>query len=160
MNNVVYNWAMKAIYGGEEGWFNVVGNYFRPGPATSKIDGCYLEPYVSKTTSMIPGNFYIEDNEYDVSAVAKSGKVDKKKVEQWEKKYEEMSAGKPFKVNVKVDVEDAEDAYKAVLKGAGASLKRDAVDKRIIKEVKAGKATYKGSVTGTPGIIDSEKDVM
>jgi hypothetical protein len=160
VNNVVYNWAMKAIYGGEEGWFNVIGNYFRPGPATSKVDGCYLEPYVSKTTSMIPGNFYIEDNEYDVSAVDKSGKVDQKKIEQWEKKYEEMSVEKPFKMSVKVDVEDAEDAYKEVLKGAGASLKRDAVDKRIIKEVKAGKATYKGSVTGTPGIIDSEKDVM
>lgn len=160
VNNVVYNWAMKAIYGGEEGWFNVVGNYFRPGPATAKVDGCYLEPYVSKTTSMIPGNFYIEDNEYDVSAVAKSGKVDKKKVEQWDKKYEEMSVEKPYEISVKMDVEDAEDAYKAVLKGAGASLKRDAIDKRIVKEVKAGKATYKGSVTGTPGIIDSEKDVM
>jgi hypothetical protein len=151
---------MKAIYGGEEGWFNVIGNYFRPGPATSKVDGCYLEPYVSKTTSMIPGNFYIEDNEYDVSAVAKSGKVDMKKIEQWEKKYDEMSVDKPFKVSVKMDIEDVEDAYKAVLNGAGASLKRDAIDKRIIKEVKAGKAIYKGSVTGVPGIIDSEKDVM
>jgi hypothetical protein len=71
-----------------------------------------------------------------------------------------MSVEEPFKVSVPVEVEDADDAYKAVLKGAGASLKRDGVDKRIVKEVKAGKATYKGSVTGTPGIIDSEKDVM
>ena len=160
VNNVVYNWGMKAIYGGEEGWFNVVGNYFRPGPATSKVDGCYLEPYVSKTTSMIPGNFYIEDNVYDVSAVDKSGKVDQEKIEQWEKKYDQMSVEKPYEISVKMDIEDAEDAYKAVLKGAGASLKRDAIDKRIIKEVKAGTATYKGSVTGIPGIIDSEKDVM
>lgn len=160
VNNVVYNWAMKAIYGGEEGWFNVQGNYFRPGPATSKVDGCYLDPYVSKTTSMIPGNFYIDDNEYDVSAVAKSGKVDQKKIVQWEMKYEEMSVKEPYKVSVKLDIEDAEDAYKAVLKEAGASLKRDAVDKRIIKEVKAGKATYRGSVTGVPGIIDSEEDVL
>ena len=160
VNNVVYNWAMKAVYGGEEGWFNVVGNYFRPGPATSRVDGCYLDRYVSKTTSMIPGNFYIDDNEYDVSAVAKSGKVDQKKISQWEKKYEEMSVEKPYEISVKMDVQDAEKAYKAVLKGAGASLKRDDVDKRIIKEVKAGTATYKGSVTGIPGIIDSEKDVM
>jgi HSP20 family molecular chaperone IbpA len=109
---------------------------------------------------MIPGNFYIDDNEYDVSAVAKGGKVDKKKIEQWEKKYEEMSVGKPFKVSVPVDVEDAEDAYKAVLKHAGASKKRDDVDTRIVKEVKTGKATYKGGVTGLPGIIDSEEDVL
>jgi hypothetical protein len=109
---------------------------------------------------MIPGNFYIDDNEYDVSAVAKSGKVYQKKIVQWEMKYEEMSVKDPYKVSVKLDVEDAEDAYKAVLKEAGASLKRDAVDKRIIKEVKAGKATYRGSVTGVPGIIDSEEDVL
>ena len=53
----------------------------------------------------------------------------------------------------------AYDAYKTVLKHAGASKKRDAVDKRIIKEVKKGKATYHGSVTGYPGIIDSENDL-
>ena len=160
VNNVVYNWAMKAIYGGEEGWFNVQGNYFRPGPATSKVDGCYLDPYVSKTTSMIPGNFYIDDNEYDVSAVAKSGKPDYRKIAAWEEKYEKMSVEKPYWLKVSLDVQDAEDVYKAVLKEAGASLKRDAVDKRIIKEVKAGKATYRGSVTGVPGIIDSEEDVL
>ena len=160
VNNVVYNWAMKAVYGGEEGWFNVVGNYFRPGPATSRVDGCYLDRYVSKTTSMIPGNFYIDDNEYDVSAVAKSGKVDQKKISQWEKKYEEMSVKKPYELNVKMDVQDADDAYKAILKSAGASLKRDDIDKRIIKEVKSGKATFKGRVTGIPGIIDNENDVL
>ena len=151
---------MKAIYGGEEGWFNVVGNCFRPGPATAKVDGCYLDPYVSKTTSMIPGNFYIYDNEYDVSAVAKTGKVDAGKIAQWEKKYEDMSVENPFEIRVKLDVEDAEDAFKAVLKSVGASHKRDDIDKRIIKEVKSGKATFKGSATGTPGIIDSENDVL
>ena len=159
-NNVVYNWGNKAIYGGEEGWFNVVGNYFRPGPGTSKVDGCYLEPYVSKTTSMIPGNFYIDDNVYDVSAVAKTGRVDAGKIAQWKKKYDEMSVDDPFKVRVMIDIEDAEDAYKSVLKGVGASHKRDDIDKRIIKEVKSGKATHKGSVTGLPGIIDSENDVL
>ena len=56
--------------------------------------------------------------------------------------------------------EDAKDAYKAVLKGAGASKVRDAVDRRIVKEVKRGTATYRGSVNGLPGIIDSENDVM
>ena len=37
-------------------------------------------------------------------------------------------------------------------------ITKDAVSK--LEEVKAGTATYKGSVTGIPGIIDSEKDVM
>ena len=63
-------------------------------------------------------------------------------------------------MKVNLDVQDAEDAYKAVLKHAGASKKRDAVDRRIIREVKKGKAFNTGSVTGLPGIIDSENDVL
>ena len=78
----------------------------------------------------------------------------------WEKKYEQMSVDQPFAVSVKLDAQDAEDAYKAVLKHAGASKKRDAVDNRIIREVRKGTATYKGSVTGLPGIIDAENDVL
>src|SRR5699024_11288492 len=36
---------------------------------------------------------------------------------------------------------------------------RDAVDKRIVQEIRSGTATYSGSITGEPGIIDSQKDV-
>ena len=164
VNNVVYNWGMKAIYGGEEGWFNVVENWFRPGPATRHLDGEWLDISTSSTTSMIPGSFYISDNEYDVSAVRKGGlegrKPDYRKMEEWEDRYEGASVVTPFAVKVDLAVQDAEDAYKAVLKHAGASKKRDAVDRRIIREVKKGKAFNTGSVTGLPGIIDSENDVL
>ena len=164
VNNVVYNWGMKAIYGGEEGWFNVVENWFRPGPATRHLDGEWLDISTSSTTSMIPGSFYILDNEYDVSAVRKGGlegrKPDYRKMEEWEDRYEGASVVTPFAVKVDLAVQDAEDAYKAVLKHAGASKKRDAVDRRIIREVKKGKAFNTGSVTGLPGIIDSENDVL
>jgi len=162
-NNVVYNWGMKAIYGGEEGWFNVEDNYFRPGPATRHLDGEWLDISTSSTTSMIPGEFYLEDNVYDVSAVKKGGLEGRKpeydKIAERENYYGEVSAEEPFAISVELESQDAEEAYKAVLKHAGASKKRDAVDKRIIKEVKKGKATYSGSVTGLPGIIDSENDV-
>ena len=163
VNNVVYNWGMKAIYGGEEGWFNVVGNWFRPGPATRNLDGEWIDFYVSKTTSMIPGNFYMSDNYYDVSAVKKGGRdgktPDYAKIAQKEKMYKEASVDKPFAIKTDIAVQPSADAYKDVLKSVGASKKRDAVDKRIIKEVKAGNALYKGSVTGLPGIIDSENDL-
>lgn len=163
VDNVVYNWGMKAIYGGEEGWFNVVDNYFRPGPATRHLDGEWLEISTSKTTSMIPGSFYIADNVYDVSAVRKGnfeGRLpDYEKIEANIRRYEEVSVPQAFEIKVPYQTEDALDAYKSVLKDAGASLKRDAVDKRIVKEVKKGKASHKGSMTGFPGIIDSEKDV-
>lgn len=163
-NNVVYNWNMKAIYGGEEGWFNVRENYFRPGPATKHIDGQWLEFYTSSTTSMIPGNFFIEGNVYDVSAVRKGGfegnLPDSEKIVAWKEVYSSTSVEEPFRIKVQSEIEDAEDAYKAVLKHAGASENRDDIDKRIIKEVKKGKASYKGSRTGLPGIIDTDKDVL
>ena len=162
-NNVVYNWGMKAIYGGEEGWFNVEDNYFRPGPATRHLDGEWLDISTSSTTSMIPGEFYIDDNVYDVSAVKKGGfdgrKPEYEKIAEREKNYGEVSAEDSFAISVELESQDADKAYKAVLKHAGASKKRDAVDRRIVKEVKKGKATYRGSVTGFPGIIDSENDV-
>ena len=162
-NNVVYNWNIKAIYGGEEGWFNVEDNYFRPGPATRNLDGEWLDISTSPTTSMTPGNFYIDDNIYDVSAVRKGGldgrKPDCEKIASWKDVYKMKSAEDPFAIKVGLDSEDAEDAYRSVLKGAGASKKRDAVDKRIVKEVRRGKAANHGSVTGLPGIIDSENDI-
>lgn len=162
-NNVVYNWGMKAIYGGEEGWFNVENNYFRPGLATRHLDGEWLDISTSLTTSMTPGEFYLDDNVYDVSAVKKGGfegrMPDYEKIAEREKYYGEVSAEDPFVISVELDSQDAVKAYKTVLKHAGASKIRDAVDKRIIKEVKKGKATYRGSVTGYPGIIDSENDL-
>lgn len=162
-NNVVYNWNIKAIYGGEEGWFNVEDNYFRPGPATRNLDGEWLDISTSPTTSMTPGNFYIDDNIYDVSAVRKGGldgrRPDCEKIASWKDVYKMKSAEDSFAIKVGLDSEDAEDAYRSVLKGAGASKKRDAVDKRIVKEVRRGKATNHGSVTGLPGIIDSENDI-
>lgn len=163
VNNVVYNWGMKAIYGGEEGWFNVRNNYFRPGPATRTLDGEWLDISTSETTSMIPGNFHVSGNRYDVSAVRKGnseGKLpDYVKITGRQRVYEENSK-KPFAIRVSLPEQDADAAYKAVLRSAGASQKRDALDRRIISEVKKGLALYKGSVTGIPGIIDDEDDVL
>ena len=163
VNNVVYNWGMKAIYGGEEGWFNVRNNYFRPGPATRTLDGEWLDISTSETTSMIPGNFHVSGNRYDVSAVRKGnseGKLpDYVKITGRQRVYEENSK-KPFAIRVSLPEQDADAAYKAVLRSAGASQKRDALDRRIISEVRKGLALYKGSVTGIPGIIDDEDDVL
>ena len=162
VNNVVYNWGAKAIYGGEEGWFNVNNNYFRPGPASAVLDGEWLDFYVSPTTSIIPGNFHIDGNIYDVSAVrkgnARGASPDYEKITANEKRYIEVSEDR-FETRVNVNPETAVNAYKSVLKEAGASHKRDAVDSRIVKEVKKGIVTFKGSVTGLPGIIDTEKDI-
>ena len=69
-----------------------------------------------------------------------------------------------------ISQQTAEEAYNSVLEHAGASLpKRDAVDLRIIDEVRNGYATFEGpsyeqeykvtDKTKKCGIIDSQEDV-
>ena len=58
-----------------------------------------------------------------------------------------------------VTTHTAENAYAQVLKYVGASLYRDNVDERYMKEAKTGTATYTGSVTKSPGLIDLVSDV-
>lgn len=58
-----------------------------------------------------------------------------------------------------VTTHDAEEAYDKVLAYGGASLFRDDVDARYVKDTKAGTTTYTGSKdTKTAGIIDLVKD--
>ena len=58
-----------------------------------------------------------------------------------------------------VTTHSAAEAYEKVLAYAGASLYRDEVDARYMEEAKTGTATYKGSITKSPGIIDKVSDV-
>lgn len=163
-NNVLFNWGMKAVYGGERGWFNICGNYFKAGPATRQLKGEYLEIYTSETTSMQPGSFHIAGNVYDVSAVEQTGNYrgkfpDGEAVAQQAEEYARVSEPQAFELRVPVRYEPAREAYLKVLKSAGASLKRDATDVRIVEETLSGQPRFKGSVTGLPGIIDSVKDL-
>ena len=58
-----------------------------------------------------------------------------------------------------VTTHSAAEAYEKVLAYAGASLYRDEVDARYMEEAQTGTATYKGSITNSPGIIDKVADV-
>ena len=49
-------------------------------------------------------------------------------------------------------------AFETVLTKAGCSLSRDAIDARIVNEVREGKYTYEGT-TSTGGLIDTPSDV-
>ena len=163
VNNIVYNWGMKAIYGGEEGWFNIVGNLFKAGPGTKNLNGRYVELSTSESTSMIPGSYYIKDNIYDVSAVEDGNYLgkgpDEEEIAEYAAEYEAVSPETPFACRRQMMPGPVMKEAAAVLKSAGASHRRDDVDKRIVKEVRTGTATFSGSVTGIPGIIDSENDV-
>lgn len=58
-----------------------------------------------------------------------------------------------------VTTHSAAEAYEKVLAYVGASLYRDETDARYMEEAKTGTATYKGSITQSPGIIDKVSDV-
>ena len=58
-----------------------------------------------------------------------------------------------------VTTHTAEQAWEQVLGYGGCSLKRDTIDRRIVREARTGTATYKGSKGGKKGIIDTPSDV-
>lgn len=144
-NNVIYNWGENSIYGGEKGTYNIINNYFKPGPATADSKkNRIVEPYEPYGKFYVNGNFV---NGYD--AISKNnwnGGVQCANPEAT-KLNTEISISK----NIKTD--SASEAFESVLKQSGASLFRDAVDARIVHNTREGSANYKN------GIIDSQDNV-
>ncbi len=144
-NNVIYNWGENSIYGGEKGTYNVINNYFKAGPATSssKFDRIVnpSKPY---------GAFYVEGNfVYGYENISRNNwdggvQCDNPKAAQLES---------PIGISNNIQTSTAEEAYNEVLEKAGASIFRDAVDAKVVHNVKEGSANYKN------GIIDSQENV-
>ena len=82
-----------------------------------------------------------------------------KNIAKYAGQYRSVSPEQPYGFRWPVPAGDAREEYFKVLESAGASACRDGIDARIVREVETGTATFSGSVTGIPGIIDSEKDV-
>ncbi len=146
-NNVIYNWGINNVYGGEKGRYNVVANYFKPGKATGdKKKNRLVEPYQPY------GKFYIADNVLDGNpAISKdnwNGGVDAQHLDS-------VKRDSPFGV-ADITQHTARKAYDLVLEYAGASFKRDIVDSRITQEVRNGVSV---SGKANNGIIDSQSDV-
>ena len=136
-NNVVYNFVTSA-YGGEGGVYNFVHNYYKRGP--SSRSGHFLTPYPHRVIGYgkwhITGNVMVGNE-----AMTKDNwrGVDRKV----------PRSDKPFPT-ANITTQTAEEAYKLVLDKVGAIYpKRDAVDIRVINEVK----------NGTGKIINSQKEV-
>ncbi|MDA3615658.1 pectate lyase [Polluticaenibacter yanchengensis] len=163
-NNVVYNWRGNSSYGGENGTYNMVNNYYKPGPATpSSRNKRFMEISFESTAGYEPGygKFFIDGNYMNgnttVSANNWNGGVDKGSGLS-DANFANAKLTVPFEAAV-LTTHTAEQAYNAVLAYAGASFKRDGIDTRVLSEVRNGTATYSGSKTGFKGIIDSQTDV-
>src|SRR5581483_1489580 len=130
-NNVIYDYGGPSVTG-DTFEANYVTNYIKPGPATGRHQP--IGP-----TEKASLKFYVEGNELD-------GKITK---DLFATMAGVTVVAKPFAAPG-VHTVSAEEAYKLVLAGAGATVPvRDAVDARIVADVR----------NGTGGFVNSQKQV-
>jgi hypothetical protein len=145
-NNVIYNWMSNSSYAGERGQHNIINNYYKPGPATTDdTRSRIVEPYSPY------GKFFITGNTMDQSPEVTT--------DNWKgvecEFLDSVRTDAPFPA-APVSTSEAPVAFNMVLSHAGASLRRDAVDQRIVEEVRNGTAQFG---CDHKGIIDSQNDV-
>lgn len=151
-NNVVYNWGYRTTDGGAKE-VNFVGNYYKPGPASTVFH--VLKP--ERNHVFGPQDYYVEGNVMEGYYGAEeryAGIVEPK-----DEPMENFLVDEPFFPSF-VTTRSAEEAYASVLADVGANVPvLDDHDKRIIEETRLGSARYKGSRSGLPGLPDSQADV-
>jgi fibronectin type 3 domain-containing protein len=156
-NNVIYNWGYQSAYCSPTGRVNIVGNYYKSGPATdaSVRNRIVYSEYDTKRL-YVAGNYV--SNYPDITADNWNGGVH----------------GVPIRHEVPfaapaISEQSSEAAYQLVLMHVGASLKRDAVDLRVIDNVTNGTGTIiarPDDVGGFPVLasleapLDSDHDGM
>ena len=134
-NNVIYDWGWAAAYG-EFDRLNYVGNYLKAGPSTTQ------KPYLffhDGEAVVMPASIFLTNN-----FIEGEPKVPGVNTNNWLGMgyyyYDRstLAAAEPFPAPP-VTTEPAPIACEHVLKDAGATLpKRDAVDERIVREVRTG----------------------
>src|SRR5699024_10123871 len=170
-NNVIYNWGGNSAYGGEGMNINIVNNYYKPGPATkddvkSRIYSIDMNQNPEDATFNTWGKYYIDGNVIEGQPKPTNNNWEFGVYNQFGSWYHVTAEDKagmrlssPHPINNNVTTQTAEKTYESVLNYAGASLKRDPVDERIIDNVRKGTFTADGSEGSKNGIIDSQKDV-
>lgn len=167
VNNVVFNWVHRSVDGGDyTAMFNMVNNYYKPGPATPKTNNVghrILKPEAgrSKLDHRVYGRVYADGNIMEgypeITEDNWNGGIQVEELPNAGEYTANMRSYEPF-VMPYIDITSANDAYDYVLKHVGANIpSRDIVDERIIDEVKTGIPYYDkklpkdayGDLTGT-----------
>lgn len=144
-NNVIYDWGgSHAGYNADAASvtkINYVGNYLVPG-IESKSNGIAYKEGSPNNKGFFAGNDYNHLQPDDPWSVVDFDDWNASQIAAYKQ-------SKPFETGPVV-TQDAKESYQSVLAQGGASLpRRDAVDLRIIEDVKSGKGR----------IIDSQKEV-
>ena len=170
-NNTVYNWGDNSTYGGEGAWFNMVNNYYKPGPA-SKDRKYFIDAngiYTSSDTDYGYPYLYLSGNVHTVHQDITS---DNSKGVYWHdhktnnapdptRLVSQMYAiSGPSSQDIYTTTHTAADAFARICEWGGASLSRDSVDERACSDAKSGKATFTDGGNGSKnGIIDTPSAV-
>lgn len=184
-NNAIYNWGQSEnCYGGEMCRLNLVNNYYKEGPASKSNKyffvaygtnceecssyGYSYEDLLAKVYA--DGNLYLkrDGTQATFSTDNYAGIYDKTK--QSYTTYTSDMTGtyrllQPLSITSEgrpchTTTHRAEEAFEAILSYGGASLSRDAVDKRVVNDARSGGATINDGGNGsTGGIIDTQSAV-
>lgn len=147
-NNVVFNYRHRTVDGGDHrSFYNIINNYFKPGPGTPREAIAYrlLKPE-SERSKVVFDNFgkaYVEGNFVEgypeVSEDNWKGGVQPSSQAPVEEVLPKIRSHQPFP-HAKLQITNARQAYDTVLENSGATLPvRDAVDTRVIATVRSGK---------------------
>lgn len=124
----------------------MIGNYYKPGPATPSKKSTWI---VNPSSPL--GKFFITENIlFGNTQVTKDNWKGVKA-----NSLDSTRATIPFE-SEPIEQQSPEQAFELVLQHAGASLKRDPVDVRVVEEVRVGKST---SGKNSDGIIDTQIQV-
>lgn len=161
VNNVLFNWWNRTVDGGDHrSLFNIINNYYKPGPMTPKDDPVayrILKPEANRDyrTVDVFGRAYVNGNITEANPeVTKdnwAGGVQINNRADTGEYLPQIRFNQPFPM-AHLTIMPAQEAYEFVLANAGATLpKRDAVDERIIEEVRTGVLKRKDGLEMTIG---------
>jgi hypothetical protein len=156
-NNVIFNWVHRSIDGGDyRAQYNIINNYFQPGPATPKnssVGHRILKPESgrSKLKYLVYGRAYVNGNVMEgfpeITKDNWNGGVQVEDFPNTNKYTDDMKWNSPLPM-APMTMLSASTARSYVLSNAGAILpRRDAVDSRIVTQVSTGKIAYLPNVT-------------
>ena len=150
-NNVIFNWRHRTVDGGDHrSFFNIVGNYFKPGPATPSdrpVAWRLLKPESERSKTVVDnfGKAYVAGNVVEgrpgVTRDNWAGGVQPESVAPAGGVLPSIRLDRPHP-HPPLPIVSAREAYPLVLRNAGATLpRRDAVDARVVEMVRTGRAT-------------------